>query len=145
MKRFLLLLIITTLAAVTPSCQSEPPVFDEAMEPADYFQRAQERVEVKDYATAITYYYKCKEKFPDDLDKNTWASYEIAFLYHKMENDEKALVLLDELLALYQQDKDGVLPPAPKILAEKVKDNIINKGQYDNKTVKPSPTPSAVK
>jgi tetratricopeptide (TPR) repeat protein len=97
------------------------------MKPEDYFQRAQEYAERGDYTTALSLYYKLKETFPDNLEKNTWASYEIAFINHKMGDDAKALKLLDELLALYTQDKSGLLPKAPKALAQKVRDNIINK------------------
>ncbi len=125
------------------ACASQELVISDSMQPEDYFQLAQDRAEKKDYATAIAYYYKCKEKFPDNLEKNTWASYEIAFLYHKMRDDAKALVLLDELLSLYQQDKSRVLPQAPKLLAEQVRENIINKGKNDLHTEPAKAVPPA--
>src|SRR4030042_2067217 len=112
MKRFLLLLVIAAVWLTSSSCASEPPVFTDSMKPEDYFQRAQERAEKRDYSNAITYYYKCKEKFPDNLEKNIWASYEIAFLYHKMRDDAKAIELLDGVIALYSQDRGSVLPKA---------------------------------
>ena len=138
MRRIVLLAIAATLFAGVVSCASQEPVISDTMTPEDYFQLAQERVEKKDYAAAIAYYYQCKEKFPDNLEKNTWASYEIAFLYHKMNDDAKALVLLDELLSLYTQDKEQVLPKAPKLLAERVKANILNKGKNDQHTEQPA-------
>jgi len=128
-----LVVILSTIA-----CQSAAPVFDSKMRPEDYFQRAQEKADFGDYAGALAYYRKFKEVFPNNLEKNVWASYEIAFLYHKMGDDKKALELFDELIALYTQDKSGVLPKAPKILAEKVKDNILNKDKFFDKTAKPT-------
>jgi outer membrane protein assembly factor BamD (BamD/ComL family) len=137
MKRCLLVLFAIMMILSTTACQSASPVFDAKMKPEDYFQRAQERVDQGDFTNALAYYYKFKEVFPNDLEKNIWASYEIALLYHKMGEDTKSLKLLDELIALYTQDKTQVLPKAPKMLAEKVKDNILNKDKYANQTAKP--------
>jgi outer membrane protein assembly factor BamD (BamD/ComL family) len=137
MKRCVIFSLFVALILSTSACQSAPPTFDANMKPEDYFQRAQERSEQGDYANAVAYYYKFKEVYPNNLEKNIWASYEIAFLYHKMGDDAKALKGLDELLTLYSQDKSGVLPKAPKTLAEKVKDNIVNKDKYYNQTAKP--------
>jgi outer membrane protein assembly factor BamD (BamD/ComL family) len=142
MKRLATVLVLIVCLLSSSACQSTTPVFDSKMKPEDYFQRAQERADQSDYANALAYYYKFKEVFPNNLEKNIWASYEIAFVYHKMGNDAKSLQLVNELLALYEQDKNGVLPKAPKSLAEKVKDNIINKSQYDVKTAKP---PASIK
>lgn len=135
--------IVIAVWLALSACASQALVISDSMQPEDYFQLAQERAEKKDYAAAIAYYYKCKEKFPDNLEKNTWASYEIAFLYHKMRDDAKALVLLDELLSLYKQDKSRVLPQAPKLLAEQVRENIINKGKNDLHTEPAKAVPPA--
>ena len=135
------LLICVSLVALL-SCASSPPTYTADMTPEDYLQMAQERADRGEYQIAIDVYYKMKETFPNNLEKNIWASYEIAFLYHKMGNDAKSLELLDELLTLYSQDQRNVLPKAPKILAEQVKSNIENKGQYDNKL---APTPSPIR
>jgi tetratricopeptide (TPR) repeat protein len=142
MKHYGIVLLLAAGILSASACQSATPVFDSKMKPEDYFQRAQERADQNDYTNALAYYYKFKEVFPNNLEKNIWASYEIAFVYHKMGEDAKSLQLLNELLALYAQDKNGVLPKAPKSLAEKVKDNIVNKSQYDDKTAKP---PAGVK
>ena len=54
------------------------------------------------------------------------ASYEIAFLHHKMEDDDTALELFDELIERYRSRAEGVeYPSAPLVLAEKVKANIL--------------------
>jgi len=60
---------------------------------------------------------------PDDRERGAWASYEIAFLYFKEKDGAKALALVEELLAEYAADP-GDLPPAPRILAEKLKARI---------------------
>lgn len=126
---------LLSILAITAfwSCPSAEPVYSENMLPEDYFQLAQDRAERGDYKTAIAIYYKMKETFPANLEKNIWASYEIAFLYHKLGDDSTCLKLLDELLILYAQDTNKHLPTAPKKLAEILRDNIINKEQYNNK------------
>jgi outer membrane protein assembly factor BamD (BamD/ComL family) len=143
MKQISIIAVVAAVCLASFTCAGQAPVFDDTMTAQDYFQRAQDRADAGDYANAIAYYYKFKEKFPDNLEKNTWASYEIAFLHHKMGEDAKALVLLDELLSLYTQDKGQVLPKAPKLLAEEVKEKIINKGKNDYHTASPSPSPAA--
>ena len=50
----------------------------------------------------------------------TWASYEIAFLYHKMGKNELSLSLINDLLAQYDNERRQ-LPPAPRVLALKLK------------------------
>lgn len=138
MRNIITLLLLSAFTVIF-SCQSQEPVYTADMKPEDYFQQAQDRADRGEYQTAIAIYYKMKETFPDNLEKNTWATYEIAFLYHKMGNDAKALEMLDELLALYTQDQRGVLPASPKKLAEMVRDNIVNKDKYANKTATPTP------
>lgn len=136
-KKLVLLLFLIALAITAIcSCPSAEPVYSENMLPEDYFQLAQDRAERGDYKTAIAIYYKMKETFPDNLEKNIWASYEIAFLYHKLGDDPTCLRLLDELLTLYAQDTNKLLPTAPKKLAEILRDNIVNKDQYNNKVAK---------
>jgi len=96
------------------------------MSPEDYFQKAQDASDRGNFPLALKYYYKFKETFPDNLEKNVWASYEIAFLQHKMGNDEKAIGLFDEIIALYTQDKASVLPKAVLTLAESVRKKILD-------------------
>lgn len=138
MKTIFSLLVVLSGCFII-SCQSGEPVYSSDMLPEDYFQKAQDRAEAGDYQTAVKIYYKMKETFPDNLEKNTWATYEIAFLQHKMGDDVKALQMIDELLSLYSQDKKNILPQGPKKLAEMVKDNIVNKEKYANKTASPNP------
>jgi len=109
------------------------------MSPEDYFQKAQDASDRGNFPLALKYYYKFKETFPNNLEKNVWASYEIAFLQHKMGNDEKALELFDEIISLYTQDKSSVLPKAVLTLAESVKKKILDSQK------KPEPAPAEPK
>jgi outer membrane protein assembly factor BamD (BamD/ComL family) len=119
------ILLLASIGAVlfVAACRSAPPVVTEGLSAAEVFQRAQDAAEKGDSLAAIRYYEAFKEKRPDDLERVAWASYEIAFLYHKMKKNDTALVLLDQLLAVYANEGDG-LPPAPRILAEKLKSRI---------------------
>jgi outer membrane protein assembly factor BamD (BamD/ComL family) len=119
----ILLLVLIGAVLFVAACRSAPPVVTEGLSAAEVFQRAQDAAEKGDSLAAIRYYEAFKEKRPDDLERVAWASYEIAFLYHKMKKNDTALVLLDQLLAVYANEGDG-LPPAPRILAEKLKSRI---------------------
>lgn len=119
----ILLLALIGAVLFVAACRSAPPVVTEGLSAAEVFQRAQDAAEKGDSLAAIRYYEAFKEKRPDDLERVAWASYEIAFLYHKMKKNDTALVLLDQLLAVYANEGDG-LPPAPRILAEKLKSRI---------------------
>jgi outer membrane protein assembly factor BamD (BamD/ComL family) len=113
-------------ALLAAGCRSAPTVSTEGLSAAEIFQRAQDSAEKGDSLAAIRYYEAFKEKRPDDRERVAWASYEIAFLYHKMKKDDTALVLLDELLAQYTKEGDA-LPAAPRILAENLKTRLQSK------------------
>jgi outer membrane protein assembly factor BamD (BamD/ComL family) len=118
-------LLLASIGAVlfVAACRSAPPVVTEGLSAAEIFQLAQDAAEKGNSVAAIRYYEAFKEKRPDDRERVAWASYEIAFLYHKLKKNDKALALLDELLAVYANEGDG-LPAAPRILAEKLKSRI---------------------
>ncbi len=121
--RFIFSLCACLWFFLAAGCASSPVPSDTSdLTPAEIFQRAQDASDKSDYSIALQYYRLFQEKFPDDVEHQTWASYEIAFIYHKMGDDKKALVLFDELLARYQSGEK--LPEAPRILAEKVKARI---------------------
>ena len=122
----ILLLACLGAALLVASCRSAPPVTMEGLSAAEIFQRAQDAAEKGDSLAAIRYYEAFKEKRPDDRERVAWASYEIAFLYHKMKKDDTSLLLLDELLAQYAKEGDA-LPAAPRILAEKLKTRLQSK------------------
>jgi len=109
------------------SCASQAPQSTEGLTAGEIFQRAQDAVDRGDYAAGISYYTLCQKRYPDDLNHQVWASYEIAFIYHKMGNNAKALQLFNELLARYDKEGDA-LPPAPQILAQKLKTKLQDAG-----------------
>jgi outer membrane protein assembly factor BamD (BamD/ComL family) len=124
------LVILAGAAAVLLSaCASQSPVIPEGLSAAEIFQRAQDAAGKGDYQLGIRYYELVPKNYPDDREHNIWASYEIAFLYHKMGKNDVALNLLKDLLAQYATAGD-TLPPGPKILAEKLQARL----QTDTKT-----------
>ena len=103
------------------ACQSQLGAIDTDLSPIEFFQRAQEASDAGDYSRAVEYYQVFQEKYPEIIDRNLWSSYEIAFLYHKLGQDDRALQLFEKLLERYSQSDSQALPQGPRILAEKVK------------------------
>ena len=118
-----LFILIAVLFSV--SCQSTVDPSEENLNQKEYFQKAIEAADSGYYKLALRYYEVYSEKFPDDRDGNLWAAYEIAFLHHKLGDDKKAVELFDQLLDRYETEQ-GLLP-APRILAERVKADIVKK------------------
>jgi outer membrane protein assembly factor BamD (BamD/ComL family) len=106
--------------ALLASCASQNQNTTDGLTAGEIFQRAQDAVDRGDYAGGISFYTLCQQRYPDDLNHQVWASYEIAFIYHKMGNNVKALALFNDLLARYAKEGD-TLPPAPQVLAQKLK------------------------
>src|SRR5271169_3066950 len=102
------------------SCKSAPPTIPPGLSAAEIFQRAQDASDRGNYLLGIRYYSLIPTSFPDDIVHMTWASYEIAFLYHKIGKNDTALSLFNDLLDKYAKEGD-TLPPAPRILATKLK------------------------
>jgi outer membrane protein assembly factor BamD (BamD/ComL family) len=113
----------STVALLLAACSSVPDEIEEGLSPMEYFQRAQEASDAGRYALSMAYYQKFQEQYPEERDRNVWAEYEIALLYHKMGNDQIALERFEALLARYASGEPD-LPEGPKILAEKVKTRI---------------------
>lgn len=105
------------------SCASQPRTLPDGLTAAEIFQRAQDAADHGDYALGITFYQECQKRYPDDKSHMVWASYEIAFLYHKMGKNDKAATLIDALLTQYANQGDSV-PPAPILLSQKLKDRL---------------------
>ena len=115
------LLIAGTLVA----CQSTPDVIPEDLTPREFFQRAQEAVVVKsDYETALQYYETFLDRYPNDVQRSVEAEYEIAFIYYKLNDRERAEQLLNNLLQKYEGQGAEVLPQWPRTLAAKILNNI---------------------
>jgi tetratricopeptide (TPR) repeat protein len=145
LRALLLGLAISGIALVAlVACATQAAAIPEGLTAGEIFQRAQDAAESGAYPVAIQYYTLFQQKYPEDWEHGVWASYEIAFLYHKTGKDAEALKLLDDLLAMYakegaiasqgdagapqgaadQQPVRAALPPAPRILAEKLKSRL---------------------
>ena len=118
MKKTLLAASFLTVL-VLGSCRTAPPVVTEKLTMAGYFQKAQDASEAGDYELALAYYDAFRAAYPDDRDRNVWATYETALLWYKLDKYDTALGIINGLLDRYAKEKD--LPAAPKILSEKIK------------------------
>ena len=112
---FLLIIVLFTIG-----CVSRIDPYEEDISSVEIFQKAYEATDTRNYSLAISYYKAYMERFPKDMKGCIWAEYEIAFLYHKMGNDDKSLELFNELLKKYEGEDADLLPEAPKILSKKV-------------------------
>ena len=114
------LVAVAALASALMVCSSVPEDIEEDLTPMEYFQRAQEASDAGRYALSMAYYEKFQEQYPQERDRNVWAEYEIAMLYHKMGKNKIALERFEALLERYESGEPD-LPEGPMILAEKVK------------------------
>ena len=117
------LFLIAAAFSLLAACSSVPDEIEEGLSPMEYFQRAQEASDAGRYALSMAYYEKFQEQYPEERDRNVWAEYEIALLYHKMGKNKIALERFEALLARYESGEPD-LPEGPRILAEKVKSRI---------------------
>jgi outer membrane protein assembly factor BamD (BamD/ComL family) len=115
--------VIAAAVSLLAACSSVPDEIEEGLSPMEYFQRAQEASDAGRYALSMAYYEKFQEQYPEERDRNVWAEYEIALLYHKMDKNKVALERFEALLARYESGEPD-LPEGPRILAEKVKSRI---------------------
>lgn len=122
-KRILLSLLCVMGFVLLATCASQPRTLPDGLTAAEIFQRAQDVADRGDYTLAITFYQECQQRYPDDKGHMVWASYEIAFLYHKMGKNDKAAALIDALLTQYANQGDSV-PPATILLSQKLKDRL---------------------
>ncbi len=106
------------------SCASEPEPVLSDLTPAQIFQQAQEAASNDKYQRAIEYYHYFLDSYPNETSRRVEAEYEIAFLTHKMGNDQEALRLFDALLEKYRSEEAAVYPQWPKVLATKVSEEI---------------------
>jgi outer membrane protein assembly factor BamD (BamD/ComL family) len=129
MKKALLLLLLLPAMVWLGGCRSAPADIPPDLSPADFFQKAQEASDSGKYPLALKYYQAFQERYPDERERGLWARYEIALLHSKMGQEETALTLIDELLALYSAEDAAALPQGPRILAEKIKARLEAKKQ----------------
>ncbi len=107
--------------ALLSACATQQAVSADGLTAVEIFQRAQDAADRSEYALGISWYSLVPQTFPDDKEHVIWASYEIAFLYHKMGKNDLALSLINDVLAQYTKEGGNALPAAPRILGEKLK------------------------
>jgi outer membrane protein assembly factor BamD (BamD/ComL family) len=141
LKTFLMMpaLLLLVFASMT-SCSSTVDPYKEELSSELYFQKAHEASDNGNFPLAIDYYKAFQQKFPDEIKGNLWASFEIAFIYHKQGNNDEAIKLFQALLDKYALPGAADYPQAPKILTEKVLADIQNK--MKNAAV-PTPAPTS--
>jgi outer membrane protein assembly factor BamD (BamD/ComL family) len=127
MTRLAALLALSVAALAASGCRTTVDPLEQDLAPDQYFQRAIEASDRDNYRLAMRYYEAFKARYADDVDRNVWADYEIAVIHHKLGQDDRAIELFDALLAKYEQHSEDAkpLPAAPRVLAEKVKANIL--------------------
>jgi len=127
-RRIIIVFLTAALALFLISCRSATETLDPDLLPAEIFQRAQEAADSGRYNQALFYYQTFQERYPEEVERNLWASYEIAFLYYKLGEYDRAVELFDDLIELYNTtEENAVMVQAPKILALKVKAAILEK------------------
>ncbi|MFP4563378.1 MAG: hypothetical protein ACLFRY_08700 [Spirochaetia bacterium] len=127
MKKSPVTLVLPICAAIIAAivlvgaCKSGPVPLDEEVTPSEVFQLAQEAaIDKRDYETALHYYRQIDVLFPDDEESKIIADYEIAFLHYKLGNPDEAKEGFEAIVARYQEEDAGSLPPWPPVLAEKL-------------------------
>jgi outer membrane protein assembly factor BamD (BamD/ComL family) len=119
-KAFLFAMLSTVAFLVLWGCATQPPAIPDGLSVTEIFQRAQDAADKGDFPLALTYYSLTAKSYPDDTAHIVWASYEIAFLYHKMGKNDTALSLVNDLLDRYAKE-GAALPTSVRVLAEKLK------------------------
>ena len=108
------------------SCRTVKDIPEDLTAP-QLLQRGQSYYANADYKTAEAYYYATIDRYGDNTDTYIEAKYELAHLYVKTKNYEKAQSALEEILELYDYVSAGTLPPAYKKLAQMEMEKIPNR------------------
>ena len=105
------------------SCNTTKEI-PEGLTAPQLLQKGQECLDNLDYKNAEAYYFATIERFGDNTDVYIETKYELANLYMKKKDYNKAYNALDEILELYSYAMTGDLPPAYKKLAQIQMDKI---------------------
>ena len=137
LKNFVGVLVLAAFAAVAAlSCASGPVIIPDDLTPAELIQRGQEASDRNRFSTALQYYAAVIERFPYDIDNIVAAEYEIAFIHYKQKKYDIAKIEFTDLLERYNTPDEELLPPAFKILSQKILANI---NEIEAKKSKSSP------
>ena len=133
MKKISLILSIFVLVAAAftfTSCQSVKDIPDDLTAP-QLLQRGQSYADNADYKNAEACYLATIDRYGDNTDTYIEAKYELAHLYIKKRNYEKARPVLEEILELYDYATVGTLPAAYKKLAQMDLEKISNRSEEE--------------
>jgi len=115
-------LAMLTLVAAISGCQTTIDIPPD-LSPASFFQEAQNASTGRDPRAAMAYYEEFRNRFGDDPNELTrllWADYEVAFLHHKLGDDDTARDLLRDLVRRYDEPEAAKWPRGPETLAGRV-------------------------
>ena len=133
MKKISLILSIFVLAAAAltfTSCQSVKDIPEDLTAP-QLLQRGQSYADNADYKNAEACYLATFDRYGDNTDTYIESKYELAHLYIKKRNYEKARPVLEEILELYDYATVGTLPAAYKKLAQMDLEKISNRSEEE--------------
>ncbi len=111
----LFICLALTISAV--SCSSTKEIPSDLTAP-QLLQRGQHSIDTAEYKMAERYFLKAIELYGEDPNTYIEARYELAHLYMKQKKYDKAYVILDEILEIYDNSVTGTLPAAYKKLAQ---------------------------
>ncbi len=112
--------IVLAIIALFGGCTTTPEDIPDTLTQPEYFQQAQEAVEVRDWDTALAYYEAAIERFPQDTETVVAAEYEIAFIAYKRGLLDEAAQGFRSVLERYDEGVGPQIPDWPKILSEKL-------------------------
>ena len=119
-------------------CSSGPPVIPEDLSVLQFFQRAQEETENREWGNALYYYKTFIDRNQDDLPNIAAARYEIAFIQYKQKDYESAAKDFQELLDFYETTELPLsFPLWPKVLSRKVMQTMRDRGFLPEETPPP--------
>ena len=116
MKRAALLL---ATVAILAACKSVPTDIPDDLSQAELIQLAQESADSESWDAAIAYYQAVIDRFPQDPNAAVTAQYEMGFIEYKRGNSAEAADIFEQILALYDFEKDD-LPQWPRILSARL-------------------------
>ena len=110
-------LVLIAAAFSFTACQSVKDIPEDLTAP-QILQRGQSYADNADYKNAEACYLATIDRYGDDTNTYIEAKYELAHLYIKTRNYEKARSSLEEILEIYSYAHAGSLPAAYKKLAQ---------------------------
>jgi len=114
--------VIVLLSVV--GCAGIPESVDEDLSSAELFRLAQDAYNERAYDVSLFYYNLIVERFGADRATRVAAEYEIAYIYFRTGDRERAKALFEELLVEYQRSVSN-FPRWVYILYSKVYDSTI--------------------